>query len=562
MLHQPQYSFIVQHVSRFDNQRVWLWPGRMSRSTLLAGVVVVLLVAVFFNLVRSVPASVSDPVFTSPRQSVTWAMAEAWRDTGRPAIVEPRLTSLPNGLGPALTPRDGASRDVEILPKDFPLTVVAYAAALRIHPLAAHLLNPISGMLLLGACAGLARELGASRRAVLFSALFLTATISFWNNSSAPVVVDTAGAAALLGATALLLRSRRAPRWAVLAGLLLGLAVSSRYTHIGPSLVLLGALAIFRRVGWQVVVYALVGLSAGLAAILFYHQWLYGAPLTTGYGLGDTLFADRLRFEGRGLLSFNFSRFRSHARLYLLRPESLLLFGFAIYGAAKSWKLADARAVIVASGVIFAALFVYHGGQGTFGSNTFAVNASFVRYFLPVFALCSVFAGIALDRLDGDKLTAGLGALALAIASVVWTTSTGPGGIESARRQMENQREDRAEIVAVTPEDALIITRLGSKTIFPVRGVLSATLTLDGSRVITDREVLVWEVVPEPDELVRSLLAMAAETDHPVFVQNDGRTPWLSDDDLAEIAVLLDEAGLRLVPVGEPTLQLLALRPT
>jgi hypothetical protein len=200
----------------------------------------------------------------------------------------------------------------------------------------------------------------------------------------------------------------------------------------------------------------------------------------------------------------------------------------------------------IAAAVITIALLAYHGGQGTWGATQFSVNASLLRYLLPAFALGSVLAGVGLARLRGDGLTIAVAGVAVLITAALWTTWNGPAGFNTAARQNVQQRVIRDWIVAQSPDDALVVTRLGSKTLFPERRVLTATLMLDGSRVVTDREVLVWEVVPTPAELADDLVLLV-QAGYPTYLYNDGSPGWLSPDDLDTIRERLGTDGVGLV---------------
>ena len=92
----------------------------------------------------------------------------------------------------------------------------------------------------------------------------------------------------------------------------------------------------------------------------------------------------------------------------------------------------------------------------------------------------------------------------------------------------------------------MTISRLGSKTYFPDRPVLTATLMLRGNKVITDREILVWEVVPSVPELAADLITLH-QGGYDVFVENDGNEPWLDARDLSHLNRELRPAGIKLV---------------
>lgn len=525
----------------------------------IAWCAIALLLFVFVSAMLANSSSASDPVFNSPRQSVTWTLAEAWADTGRPAIPESRLTELPGGVGASLTPRDGASINDEILPKDFPLTVAIYAAGHLAGNRAALLITPLQAVLLMAAVGALSRRLFQNNVAGIISMLLLLCTYSFWQLAGSNVVGDPVGAAALLVGLALLID--RPLRWWVglCAGACFAAAVAARYTTIGPVLVAIALAVVFSVVRFRDVFGIAAGLAMGLVPVLAYHRWLYGGVSQTGYAAGDALFGERLRFEEtRGLLSFDGARLFSHVQLYLFKPAPLLLIVMALWGAWALRSRAEGRWLASLTAVSMGALVMYHGGQGTWGSDQFVVNSSFLRYLLPVFALLCVLASGPISRLRGDQLTAALAVGGLVAASVMSTAWSGRGGFEATATQIQSQTLARDQIVDLTPSDAIIVTRLGSKVIFPERAVSTATFLRTGERLIVDRSILVWEILPNMEQLALSLENLGAAGD-PVYLFNDGGEPWVNDEDMVELRSLLALRGFEVQPVGPVELPLFSV---
>lgn len=529
-------------------------PGESPRrrnDRLLMAVSVMVLIITLFTLVRAVGFRGDTPVFATPRESVTWTMSQAWVDTGKPVVREPGLEELPDGLGIALTPRDGAAAGDELLPKEFPLTVAAYALALRVNGVIAYSLNPIQGILLLLSIAWLGRELGGSWKAGALGGLAMLTTLAFWSSGSTPVAADTIGVAAVLGATAMLLRDWRRHDLAtdvaagLGAGLLVAVAVASRYTLLGPGLVIIALLPILGSVSKKKGLAAAAGVVIGLLPILAYHQWVYGGVTTTGYAIGDRLFQEQIGLESGSLVSFDLHDFWNHARFYLLTPTALGLYFVALVGMYRFRGRPNIRAVQVCLGIMIVALVGFHGGQATWGSQEFVVNASLLRYLLVVFAFLSVFGGLALSKLSGQIATAAIALVLLGITSAVWTANDGPAGFLSNSRLIENQARTRDEVVGVVPPDAIIVSRLGSKTFFPERRVISASLLRAGEISDLGPGQSVWELVPSPSQLAASLVALR-EAGYDVFVHNDGNEPWLRDQDLEELAQRLQTDGLGL----------------
>ena len=516
-----------------------------QRAPVAVAVLVVLLVTLF-TLSRAVGFRGDHPAFATPRESVTWTMAQAWAETGRPAVTEPALEEIPGGLGIALTPRDGAAAGDELLPKEFPLTVAMYAAALRLHSAIALELNPLQGLVLLVAVASLARQLSGSWRAGFFAALLLLTTLSFWSSSVTPVAADTMGVAALVSAATVSLQRRHGSDLSagLVAGFLVAVAVASRYTLIGPGIVLLFCLGAVGPVSHRRLLAAAGGLALGLLPLLAYHQWVYGDPFTTGYAIGDAVFQREIGLQSGSLLSFGGENLANHARHYLVTPTVIGLTILAALGVVGSWRRPAVRASAASLAIIFVALFAFHGGQATWGSQSFVVNASLLRYLLIVFALLSVLGGIAVGRWSGERLVLAVPAILLAITSVLTTANSGAAGFLSSERQIENQAATRDEVLQVVPAEAIIVSRLGSKIFFPERRVMSASLLRQGEPAYLDPGQSVWELVPSPQQLAETLATIDG-AGYQVFLHNDGA--WLGVDQIDEIDARLAPFGLALV---------------
>lgn len=506
-------------------------------------------------LYRSYPHTWNgDPTFVSPRQQVTYELSKRWADAGKPAFAEPLLGTLDPDVAPALVPRDASSRDDEIIPKDFPVTVALYAAT---HVVASRLVpavSPFFACIALLLFALLVDRVTRSRRAAWIATALLAATTSFWMSSAATVSGDSVGLCGMFAACYALVRLSEGARWRWVAAAAIGfgLMVASRYTLIGPAAVILATFAWHHRDRFWRWFGVGAGLVAALLPVLVYHTWMYGGPTKTGYGLADKVFKERVRFEGRGLTTINFGRVADHLRYYLARPEIAALWLLAITAIVVVFvrrERGSLRTFALATPLVSLPLVVYHGGQGLWGSVGFTTNSSYLRYLLPVFALWCLLAGWLLDRVAGrpspvwrDRvlaLTAAIAALAM------WTTYDGPSGVRQLEDGVPYQGFLTQVVIDRTPPDALVISRTGSKILWPERNVLTATLLYDGD-AITDEKILLWDVVPSAERLAQ-VSGDLVDDGHDVFIYDDGASPgWLSNRDITEIRAALAVRGMRL----------------
>jgi hypothetical protein len=511
---------------------------------------------VFVALYQSYPHDWNaKPSFVSPRQQVTYELSKRWADTGRPSIQDRLLTQLDDDTAAALTPRDATSRDDEVLPKDFPVTVALYATTHFVASRLVPFVNPVFGCLSLLLFGLLVDRVTKSARAAWIATALLATTTSFWMSAAAIVSGDALGLCGFFAALFALVRIAEGSelrRWWFVGGAGFAVTIASRYTLVGPVAVMLGVFAWQHRAHFMRFFAVGVVTLIGLTPVLAYHNWLYGGPLKTGYGIADKVFKERVRFEGRGLTTINVGRIADHLRYYLMRPEIAALGVGAIITVVivmRASARGPLRTIAIATPLISVPLVLYHGGQGLYGSVGFVTNSSFLRYLLPVFALWALLVGWLLHRV-ASRPSPVWRDRAVAIAAVVglaamWTTYDADGGIRQLRQGVPYQGLLTQVVLNRTPPDALIISRTGSKVLWPERRVLSATLLYDGP-TITDDKVLIWDVVPSPAR-VAQVSADLVTTGHDVYLYDDGAAPgWLDDHAIDAIRASLAARDFRL----------------
>ena len=302
-------------------------PSQLARLRRLERLAVVLaLIGVFAGLYASYPRPWrKEPVFTSPRQSVGYELAASVgedRQAGRDAAT---VRQGPGRHRPAFTPRDAASRNGQVVPKDFPLVVAMFAAAHKINSNIVPFVVPFMAVLALIVFALLAWELTRSRIAVWMAGILFASTTSFWSSSSWIYAPDTAAVCVVLLAVYAFVRASRSSRlaWDVVGGLACAAAFGFRYDNAVIVSVLWFAFLLADRRKRHFVVPVVAG--SGSIPFLVFNKWLYGSPHTTGYGLAYKLIDQTANIKGRGLLGVSSSIFTRQVDIYLMRPEVLAL---------------------------------------------------------------------------------------------------------------------------------------------------------------------------------------------------------------------------------------------
>jgi hypothetical protein len=505
----------------------------------------VALAAVFAGLYLSYPRPFRhEPVFTSPRQSVGYELARQWAVTGKPNEKLPLYDAVPADIAPAFTPRDAASRGGKVVPKDFPLVVALFAAAHRVNSNLVPLVDPVMGVLTLVIFALLAWELTRSRVAVWLAGILFATTTSFWSSSAWIYAPDTAAVCVVLLAVYAFVRAARSSSrfWYVIAGIACAAAFGFRYDNA----VIVGGLwlafTLARRDLWRR--WLIVPAVAALASLPYaaFNAWMYGSPKTTGYALAYRLIDQTVNIKGRGLLGVSSSLFLKQAHIYLLRPEVLLLMLAGLVGLVLALRRRDDRVVVgLAGGTIGVtfAIIAYAGTRNLTGANSFTVSSSFLRYMLPSFALFSIFAaGAVARRSTVMKVTALV--VTIAVAGLAMHTNVyANGGVKQTNADVKLRKLQGDAVFDHTPEDAIIITELASKVLWPRRQVLStAFLVKNDAPVTVADETNVWSLRPNLGRLTDVVVRLAREQ-RDVYLLDDQN--WLRQPEISNLETNLGE---------------------
>jgi hypothetical protein len=277
--------------------------------------------------------------------------------------------------------------------------------------------------------------------------------------------------------------------------------------------------------------------------VLVVNHLVYGSATTTGYHLVNRVLRETLNPPGGSFLSFNPHAAAKHLYFYVIQLPLILgvpLLG-VIFGARKLLRKPRLRAPVIAILISSVLTIAYHAGLGTFGSTIAAVNASFVRYILPMIAVWVVFLayGIATES-DRPTGSARLFFVALTIVSVI-TGIVGPLGVVNRLRTTSQHKELRAEVVARTEPGALIASRLADRDLFPERQTLTMTYLLENRDTSSaKRNVSQWDNLPTPDRFA-SIAARIRALGLPLDLLCDFRDPKLAAYEAA-----LHRNGMRL----------------
>jgi hypothetical protein len=525
-------------------------PAQGHRRWLVALTAGALLAAVGVALFLAYPDRLgSDPTFMSPHENVRYHLAQQWVRTGRPTYRIPGFQGLPGEVAPASTPRDAALSGDRVVPKDFPYALGMVAVLLAIDPRLPMLLSTVSGIGVLLVAGLLAWELSRSRAAALLGAALVASSTAFYAATAGLLETGATTALAVLAGTLALCHGRRigtdprrAARLDMLGGACYGLAVG---LHHGVALLVTGLLAAFAlpRFGGRPSRWLALGagLAGALLPVLAYDAWLFGSPLATGYGVGETFFNENFSHHTAGLFDLRPAPLARQLWLYLGRPEVILPIAAAGAVVAGGWARGRPAARALGVGLLLGGptYLTFMAARPLWGMDEFRVNASLLRYGLPLFALAAVLAASTVARLAPRRwqVLVWSGACLSVLLSLA-ATFLAPEGPLQIRAETVTGVRLRHAVLAATPPGAVVLTARGDKFLWPARSTLTVAYLVRGDGRVGDDDPI-YTAVPSP-AVVADVLARLVERGEPAYVWNDG---WLNPAD-PTLDRLIRERGL------------------
>jgi hypothetical protein len=314
----------------------------------------------------------------------------------------------------------------------------------------------------------------------------------------------------------------------MLGGACYGLAVG---LHHGVALLIAGLLVGFalprsggRPRRWLAIG---AGLAGALLPVLAYDAWLFGSPLATGYGVGERFFDEHFGHHTAGLFDLRPALLAHQLRLYLARPEVLLLIVAA--AVAGGWTRRRTAAHALGVGLLLGgpAYLAFMAARPLWGMDEFRVNASLLRYALPLLALVAVLAASTVTRLVPRRwrVLAWSGACLSVLLGLAATFLTPTGPLQIRADTVTGVRLRHA-VLAATPPGAVVLTARGDKFLWPNRSTLTVAYLVRGDGRVGDDDPI-YTAVPSP-ALVADVLARLVERGEQTYVWNDG---WLDPAD-------------------------------
>lgn len=313
--------------------------------------------------------------------------------------------------------------------------------------------------------------------------------------------------------------------YAGLAGFFIGLAVitrSSELIWIGPMFFVMW-LANIRRVGLIKPIVAVALFALACLPVFYWNTVLYSAPIESGYPqLTESI--TTIASSTSELVTSNVVATSQSQTTILLEKlkKSIFVFGFdaehshrmfwnyvvmmfpwlIVLGIAGFWlKVFSFRTfrkkhlVYIISYLILSGILVYYYGSWVFFDNpdpkSFTIGNSYTRYWLPIYLGAIPFVAYAVGAVSKlfiyQPLVLGVRMLVIGLmmlSSMIFVMFGSDEGLVPTLARQQNSQEEFREVLSLSSEDSIIITRYHDKLFFPERKVIVGLFNDDNMNLI------------------------------------------------------------------------------
>ena len=528
--------------------------GGARASVASAATVITMLVVAFALYWISYPRPLNeDPHLSGARSNLAFQLPKRWAEGHGFGIPMRHYDEVRPDVALALTPRDAAALNGQVVPKDFAGTMLINGIALKIWRPLFLAIGPLFSVLTALAVVALARELvPLPDRSVPFLVAPLAALL--WLTHPATILFgsylagsDLPAAFAMTTGFVFFVRfwRTRGTKDLVLMSAFFGTTIVMRYPNVIVPAVI-GALLLFtRRLGVKGTLLSLAVYAPFLGVILLFDWQVYGAPLTTGYHLGAELLRETANLAEESFFKFRPLVVGNHLRFYLI--ENPIFLGPPLVGAGYGIWCAvhdrENRPILIAVTATTLGLTLYYLGQDVVGSSSAVVRSSLLRYMLPVIA---VWFALLVRMLMGRPSRRALGAGAVVAVAVAgsWVAYNATDGIGDRDYIISSSRTLREAIIDKTPRDALIVVRAADKYVFPGRQSMTLTYVNDNPEPVYKGELSTWQMLP-PAERLADVLSDPVGKGIPTYILVDFRREIFRGyrDALAREDIVLDRVA-------------------
>jgi len=308
--------------------------------------------------------------------------------------------------------------------------------------------------------------------------------------------------------------------YSALAGSFFGLAVMTRLSELiwlAPALLIIFVFY-FRLFNIFRLALLISFFFLALLPMAYWNQALYGSFSSGGYtemnqslsslaniGHSNLSLGAAAKKVGHTIFYFGFKPQQSLTMFYnyvvLMFPWLVALSGLGLVWLAADWrKFKKKYLVYLLTWVLLSVILILYYGSWKFSDNPdprrFTIGNSYTRYWLPVYLGMIPLAAYFIDRFSrwlGQKLNWLRSALAFTVIFAIFLYSTifvmfgSEEGLVNVTYSNRADRDLYEQVLALTPPQAVIITRYHDKVLFPDRRVLMGLLTDDNMNDIYSR---------------------------------------------------------------------------
>ncbi len=461
----------------------------MTTRRLVWGVVLVL----FFASTLTLSWPFSRELFVSPDENAAYVFAKTFADSGRLSTSE----ALNDELGGLLHPRSTIGYGGAIVSASFVgFVFVLGVIGAVLGNYAMYFVTPVLAVIAIILWRDSVRRVFKNEFLADAAAFLLMIHPAFWYYSGRVMMHNVAFLTLVIAGVWFSLRSRRPLSFAI-AGAFLGAALIVRTSEIiWLTAAIVAVFALYRAViGWRSMVSLAVGFVAMLGLLGVINATMYGSPFVNGYTaqypyaaivISDDAATTAIDEPKRNfLLPFGF-----HERVIL---NNIIDYGWKLYPwmsvlavAGLILALAERdehkklwRTLAVFTLVLAAWLGIVYGSWKIIDNpdpSIISLGNSHVRYWLPLFALASVFGARTLVYMLGDRsllrkvFTGGIVILATLLSLEL--VFFGHDGYLPSRAALATFVDKEARILTLTESEAIVIVDRADKYLYPERRVV------------------------------------------------------------------------------------------
>jgi hypothetical protein len=480
----------------------------------------------------------SPHAYTAPDENVNLYFTDLYSKTGRLSYREP-LNKYVNGYA---HPRNAASKKDKVVPGGFSGFYIILGSFGSVIPSLVFYITPLFAVAGVLFTFLLTRLLFNEKTAFIASFLAATsATYLFWSSRS--MFNNIIATTLFIGGTTFTFYAihKKEKLYYILAGLFFGLDAFVRLTDITFLIPIFVIVLLYRKnIKFKYLIYGSIAFIVSLLPALILNKNLYGGYLSSGYADATTntslhqshltallhklsFFLLPSGFHPRGIVG------NASTYLFFFAP---LLFGLAIISLVLYRKNINVRNYGIFFILITAWILAYYGSGKFYGSQSFTMDSSFTRYFLPIYILVTPLAASQIARLNEELCIATLVVVAFFSLHLFFY---GQDGILQIKQRRESTSLAIKDFDNTTEDNSVIFTSLADKYIFPNRKVVAYGPYLDTNNLSKNK------IFTEGN--MANYLKNLNNNGSPTYLYNDR-----NDYDFNYVEKLLNKNGLELQP--------------